>query len=263
MAKAKSLYPKHIYIPDMQCQKDVPTNHIAAASRYILEKRPDTLINAGDTWDMPSLSSYDGPAKKGFNQLDYEADIEAGNEGLRLLDSAIDAHNKSHPRRKQYKPKRILTLGNHENRIWRAADDQPWMRNTMMAGLQYGRWEPIPFLQPIIIDGISYCHYYCRNAKGKVTRSKNGQASAMAQVVREGISATAGHAQGLDVHIQPIGDGTRRRGIIAGSFYQHEPSYMTPQGQNHWRGILVKHEVRDGDYDLLEVSLDYLLRAYT
>lgn len=47
------------------------------------------------------------------------------------------------------------------------------------------------------------------------------------------------------------------------SFYQKDEEYKGPQANCHWRGILVKNEVNDGDYDLLEVSLDYLLRKWT
>jgi hypothetical protein len=37
---------------------------------------------------------------------------------------------------------------------------------------------------------------------------------------------------------------------------------MGPQGNAYWRGLFVKHEVKNGEYDLMEVSLDYLCRKY-
>ncbi len=121
----------------------------------------------------------------------------------------------------------------------------------------------IPFLQPIILSDIVFCHYFCRNAKGHVMQSRRGMPSAMAQVVREGMSAVAGHKQGLDVHIQPVGNGKRHRGIIAGSYYQHSEAYLTAQGQDHWRGVLMLNEVREGgDFDLVEASLGWMLRRW-
>jgi len=260
--RKRSKYPKHAFIPDTQCRPGVPTSHLGAISRYLLEKRPDVWIHAGDNWDMPSLSSYDTGAQKGFEQLDFDAEIEAGNAALTLIDSETDKWNSSHPRRKQYKPRKIITLGNHENRIERAAQDTPWLRSTMLSGLNFRQWKPVPFLKPIVVHGIAYCHFFCRSADGKVKQTRRGQANARLQVQREGMSCTAGHQQGLDVHIQPTGDGARRRGLICGSFYAHDEDYMSPQGQNHWRGMIMKHEVHQGDYALLEVPLDYLLRAY-
>jgi hypothetical protein len=115
----------------------------------------------------------------------------------------------------------------------------------------------------VVLQNIHYCHYFCRNSKGTITSSKGGQSSAMAQVKNEGVSCTAGHKQGLDVHVQESSGG-RKRGIIAGSFYQHTEKYMGNghQGQNHWHGILMKHEVDRGNYDLMEVSLNFLMRKW-
>ena len=44
--------------------------------------------------------------------------------------------------------------------------------------------------------------------------------------------------------------------------YLHDEDYRGPQSNGEWRGILMKHEVRDGQYDLMEVSLDKLCRKY-
>ena len=262
MAK-RSRYRKHAFIPDTQVAPGVKTDHLEAAGRYLLEKRPDVIVHAGDHWDMSSLSMYDKPAAKGFNHEDTAEDFESGNEALERLDAPITAWNRAHRGAKQYHPRKILLRGNHENRVVRATINEPWMRNVLLGQFNNRDWEVIPFLKPIRVDGISYCHFFPRSASGRVMNNRRGQANARLQVMREGMSCTAGHLQGLDSHIQMVGARTRRRGIIAGSFYQHEPDYLSPQGQHHWRGILLKHEVRAGDFDLLEVSMAYLLRAYT
>ena len=74
-------------------------------------------------------------------------------------------------------------------------------------------------------------------------------------------SCVAGHQQGLSTHIHHTGNRTIR-GIIAGSFYMHQEAYLSPQGTNYWRGILMLHEVKNGNFGLMEVSLDYLRRKY-
>jgi len=75
------------------------------------------------------------------------------------------------------------------------------------------------------------------------------------------MSCTAGHKQGLDVYIYGTSHGMMR-GVIAGSFYQHEEEYLSPQGTQYWRGILLKTEVHKGAYNLVEVSMNYLRRKY-
>jgi hypothetical protein len=49
-------------------------------------------------------------------------------------------------------------------------------------------------------------------------------------------------------------------GLIAGACYVHAEPYLGYQGNSHFRGIVVKNEVRDGHYDIMRVSLDYLSR---
>ena len=77
-----------------------------------------------------------------------------------------------------------------------------------------------------------------------------------------GRSFVQGHRQGLEVALQQLPTGERRRGIVAGSFYQHDEEFLGPQG-DHWRGILMLTEVQNGDFDVVEVSLDYLRRRYS
>jgi hypothetical protein len=122
-------------------------------------------------------------------------------------------------------------------------------------------WEIHPYLSPVVIDGIAYAHLFVKGANGRVVNKRFGAANARTQVLREMRSCTSGHKPGLDVHIQPIGVGSLR-GVIAGSFYQHEEEYMSLQGTTYWRGVLMKHEVHRGDYSLMEVSLKYLLRKW-
>ena len=98
----------HCYIPDTQAKPGVPTKHLEWIGRYLLEKRPDKIIHAGDHADMPSLSSYDR-GKKCFEGQRYNKDIEAANEAWAILNGPIEEHNAkvrsygSHSR--QYRPR--------------------------------------------------------------------------------------------------------------------------------------------------------------
>jgi hypothetical protein len=72
----------------------------------------------------------------------------------------------------------------------------------------------------------------------------------------------AGHLQGRDVAYGKRADGKSITAIIAGSFYQHDEDYLSPLGNQHWRGVYMLHEVVDGQMDEMPVSLNYLLRNY-
>jgi hypothetical protein len=81
-----------------------------------------------------------------------------------------------------------------------------------------------------------------------------------------GRSFTQGHQQVLQYGVRPAWDSrgkpTMQHGLVAGACYLHDEDYMGPQGNAYWRGIVVCHEVRDGTYDPMFLSLDYLCRRY-
>jgi hypothetical protein len=156
----------------------------------------------------------------------------------------------------------VLLRGNHEDRIRRAIEDDAQMDGAMSFDhLLSPGWEVYDFLVPVFIDGIGYSHFWANPMSGRPlggmmeTRLKN-----------IGHSFTAGHQQTLQTGMRfihgPNGP-VQHRGLVAGACYLHDEDYKGPQGNAHWRGIIVKHEVDGlGGYDLMEVSLDYLCRKY-
>lgn len=241
---------KHIVIPDTQCKPGVSLDHMEWAGRYVAEKQPDVVVHLGDNWDMPSLSSYD-KGKKSFEGRRYKADIEAGNDGMELFNRAIAKMRKP--------PRKVFTIGNHEERILRAVEMDAAFEGVIgLHDLSLAGWEVQPYLRPIEIHGILYAHFFYNPRTGKPW---GGTAATVLRHV--GQSFIQGHKQGLDIAIHDLPTGKRRRGIIAGSYYQHNEVYLGAQGNHHWRGILVLHEVKAGNFDLLEVSLDYLRRRYS
>lgn len=247
---------RHLFIPDTQVQPGVRTNHITALGNYIAHWKPDVIVIAGDWYDMKSLCVYDRDLADVTSRR-YQQDVTAG-------DNAITELMRPWVLDKKYKPRLVYTLGNHEERALRLLDSQPQLRGAIQMPWDYAKqmgWEIYPYLKPVVVDGIAYCHQFVKSANGRVTNTKWGAPNARTQVLREMRSTTAGHKPGLDVHLHPIGVGSLR-GLIAGSFYQHQEKWMTAQGDEYWRGVLVKHEVRKGNYDLMEVSLSYLLRKW-
>lgn len=243
---------KHCVIPDCQVKDGVPLEHLRWAGQYIAEKRPDVIICIGDFADMASLSRYN--SKLRAENLRYKKDISAVHRGLELLMTPIV----SEP---GYNPRLEMVPGNHENMINRYVEENPIMQGTISPkdlGYEAWGWTVHEYLKPVKIDGISYCHYFYNPNTGKPYAGANLET----RLKTIGMSFTMGHQQGLQVAIRDLADGTRQRGLVAGSFYQHEESYKGPQGNGHWQGIIMKHEVENGNYDLMEVSLKYLKRRY-
>lgn len=243
---------KHLIIADTQVKPSSDLSYLKALSNYIAEKQPDVIVHIGDHFDMESLSSYD-KGKKSFEGRRVKKDLEAGYAGMDCLTSSFKGIL-------GYNPRMVYCLGNHEERIDRFANDNPEFEGFLGTKLldveKYG-WEVYPFLKPVAIDGIYYVHYLSNPFNG---RPYGG--TAMNQLKTIGRSFVVGHKQTLDIAIRPTIDGKMQIGIINGAFYPHDEDYKGYQGNNHFRGVTMLHDVHDGYGDPMMVSLKYLMERY-
>lgn len=251
---------KHCFIPDVQARPGDDFTFLRAIGNYLVDKKPDVIINAGDFADMPSLSSYD-VGKKDYEGRRYAKDIGAAQEAMVTLLTPLWEYNARAKRNKEklYKPRMVLTLGNHENRINRAINDDPKLDGLISVDdLEYNEagWEVHPFLDVVVIDGVAYSHYFTTGVAGRPA------STASALLSKKHMSCVAGHQQGRQIASAFRADGSPITCIIAGSCYEHEEGYLGPQGNKHWRGLVVLHEVDNGSFDEMFVSLDYMKNNY-
>lgn len=251
---------KHLVIPDVQVRPGDDLGFLNRIGKYIVDKKPDTVVCLGDFADMPSLSSYD-VGKKNFEGRRYILDYAAARSAMATLLAPLQQYNGTarKTKHKQYNPKLVLTLGNHEDRINRAVNNDAKLDGVLSIddlGYEEFGWEVRPFLEVVVLDGVAYSHYFTSGVLGRPATS------AAAQLNKKHMSCIAGHQQGLQIATGHQADGKRLTSIIAGSCYEHDEDYMGPQGNKHWRGILMLHDVKDGEFDLMPVSLDYLKKKY-
>ncbi len=251
---------KHLFIPDVQAKPGVDFSYLTCIGKFILHKKPDIIICAGDFADMPSLSSYD-KGKKSFEGRRYKEDIAAAKKAMNTLLKPMKDYNAKQKRlkQKQYKPRMVLTLGNHEDRIMRAVESQAEFEGVIgYHDLPYQDWEVIDYLKPINIDGVIYVHFLANPMTGKPYGG-----TAKFQLKEAGNSFVAGHKQTMDIATRFTLGGKQEWGIICGSCYEHDEVYKGYQGNHHFRGVIMLHDVKEGSFDPMLVSLDYLKARYS
>lgn len=254
-------HPKrHFLIPDLQCRPGVPTAHLDWIAQAIVDYLPDTVVNIGDHWDMPSLSAYDGPGSMAMEGARYEEDIQAGNDAFERLCKPMEEEQARRVRRKMkgWNPRKIYCMGNHENRIWRAVCASPKFAGTIGEHhLKTRDWERHPYLARVWQDGLLYSHFF------QSSHSSHAIGGTIDNRLNKiGVSFVQGHEQGFRYGTRIQGSGATWHGLVAGSAYIHDESYRGNQGNGHWRGVVVLNEVRNGDYCVMPLTLDYLCRKY-
>lgn len=251
----------HLYLPDCQIRPGDDLGFLAAIGNYLIDKKPDVFVCGGDFADMPSLSSYD-VGKKSFEGRRYKNDIDSVHKAMETLLTPMWEFNKraKKNKEKQYHPRMVMTLGNHCDRINRAVNDDPKLEGVLsiedLKYKEYG-WEVHDFTEVVVIDGVAYSHYFTTGVAGRPA------STASALLSKKHMSCIAGHQQGRQIASAFRADGTPITCIIAGSCYEHDEDYMGPQGNKHWRGLVVLHEVDNGSFDEMFVSLGYIKEKYS
>lgn len=251
---------KILVLPDVQAKPGIDFTYLTRIGTYVMDKRPDVIVCIGDFSDMESLSSYD-KGKKSFEGRRFKKDIEAAKDAMCAFLTPMWEFNDKAKKNKEklYRPRMVMLLGNHEDRINRAINEDPALDGILSTDLlEYAvdGWEVYRFLEVVAIDGIAFSHYFQTGVMGRPA------SSAQAQLNKKHQSCIAGHQQGLQIASGFRADGSMITSIIAGSCYEHDENYLGPQGNKHWRGFLVLHDVRDGQFDPMFVSLNYINNRY-
>lgn len=242
---------KIAFLPDPQVKPDEDLAYLSRVGSYLAAKRPDVIVCAGDFGDMPSLSSYD-KGKLSFEGRRYWKDVEAVHRGQEALLMPIEMEA-------GYSPRKIMLGGNHEQRILRAVDEDPKLEGTMgLENLKYEEfgWETPEFLEPVKINDVMFAHYFTSGVKGLPITS------AARLLSLKHMSCVAGHQQGKQIAYATRADGATITGMIVGSMYEHNEKYLGPQGNSGWRGLVMLHEVKDGSFDEMMISLSYINKKF-
>jgi predicted phosphodiesterase len=212
---------------DAHAEYDVPNDRFDWAGRMAAELAPDVLVQIGDLADMKSLSKYD-EGKKCFEGRRYWKDIDVAKDGLDRIERQIGGS----------KIRKVMTLGNHEDRINRIVDLEPrfdGMVSTKDLGLEERGWEVFDFLHPVEIGGFTFIHFY-----GPTNRFYGGTVvPARTALMKTHTPMVFGHTHRLSYADEPRADGSRIMVINCGCYFEHFEAWASPQQQAQWnRGIL-------------------------
>lgn len=248
----------HLVLPDSHAHPDYPNDRADWVGKLILDIKPDVVVNIGDMWDMPSMSSYD-KGKKSFYGRSYRKDIDAGLEFDERLWAPIR-------KAKKKRPYAIFCEGNHEERMKRALSLSPELEGT----IGFNDFELEKNYDEIVeytggtpgfttIDGISYAHYFTSGLKGLPI---GGEHHAASLIAKQFVSCSVGHSHLADFAMRSRPDGTKIMGLVAGNYQDYESEWAGESNKLWWQGVVVKREVENGMYSPQFISIRALKKEY-
>lgn len=248
----------HLVVADAHSHPDFPNTRADWLSRLIIDLRPDVVVNLGDDADMASISSYD-KGKRSFHGKSYRRDIDHHNDFQSRVWDPVKA-------RKKRMPYRVILEGNHERRIEKALDLSPELEGTL--GFQdYGYSE---YYEDIIryeggtpgtitIDGVLYAHYLVSGVMGRPVSGLHPAASLNAKAHR---SCVVGHIHTTDYSVATTAVGEKIQSLVAPCFFDYDMDWAGTVNRLYSRGVVILHDVEDGNYDPEWVSMNRLERYY-
>lgn len=248
----------HLFIPDPHAHPDYNNDRAIWLGKLIKDIKPDVVINVGDMWDLPSMSSYD-KGKASFHGNNYKRDLDAG---LDFDDKLWSAVRKA----KKKKPRRVFIEGNHEHRLKKALDLQPELNGLVSFKsfdldrnytdiVEYNGGTP----GIINIDGIDYSHFFI---SGTMCKAVGGEHLGASLIKKRFVSSTCGHTHTLDWSVRNKPDGKPVMGLVGGVFQDYDSIWAGAANKLWWRGVVVKRNVEDGCYDPEFISIERLREVY-
>lgn len=229
---------------------------LKAIGKLIVKERPTHIVHIGDHFDMKSLSTYDFAKNNRmvFDGAEVNADVNAGRTAmLELITPMWKLRNKQRLNKKKlYSPELHFTMGNHEQRVDRFNELKGLVDLTQEVK-NFG-FTVHPFLKPVKIGGVAFVHYAYNPLSG---RPLGGTAEYRLNKLK--MSFVQGHEQVFKYAQEYLNDGRKISALVCGSCYLHEEDYKGYQGNNHFRGVAMLHNVKDGMYDLEQISVERLL----
>jgi hypothetical protein len=248
----------HLIIPDSHAHYQHHNKRAEWLGELIADVKPDVVVNIGDCWDMPSLSSYDR-GRRSFQGRSYRADIDAGLDFNERLWSRVT-------RRKKKLPRTVFLEGNHEHRIHRAIDLQPELDGAIgYSDLNLSEWYDDIILYEgstpghIEIDGVTYAHYFISGVAG---RPVGGEHPATSLITKKLSSATQGHLHLADWSTRMALSGNPIMGCFVGSYLDYQTDWAGVISNLWWNGVVIKRNVENGCYDPEFVSLSRIRKEY-
>lgn len=233
--------------------------------KFLVDKRPDIVVNIGDFITLDSLSAWDTDKRRKMEMRRYDKEIQSGKEALAALWQPAIEYNKYAKRRKKkaYIPTYIHLEGNHEERAERYLDYNPHLEGKIDV---YRDLE----LETYSAKWIKYRNYWVHNGImfSHIPFQRNGRPLTGQDLCRKALTLTNysiifGHSHRFGVdNVHRFGAKHLQQALNIGCYFEHQPDYVEGSPTDYWRGVVVLDNYKSHRFDIQTYSLSSIRSTY-
>jgi len=252
-----------IIIPDSHCKPGVDNDRYDWVAKFIVEYKPDYVVELGDFVDTESLCSYTIGKKSHENKRLVEDILHAQEARHRLtqpIHDEVERLTKNH--RKRWHPTLIALGGNHENRVMKLQENQPFLDGILtedLSGAAEAGWDYYPFGEIVTIENIDFSHYFKAKGRQNPLAGKNLPHRLIQERKR---SSVQGHSHLWGYYTERNEVGGSLCALVAGCYFDHWEGYAGNDNNMWWRGITVLKNVDNSHFDVSQISYEEIRNAY-
>jgi hypothetical protein len=250
-----------LVIPDPHDEPGVSKERFEWLGKLIVDVLPDAIVHLGDGLSLDSLSSYDVGTLAAEGRR-YDEDVHSFHHSMSLIEEPTLKYNQKMKRLKktQYTPRKIYCIGNHEQRILKAVNENPKFVNVLSLNdlrLQERGWEVYPLTEPAEVFGIAFAHYFTSGIMGRAISGINHARNLVAKTYT---SSVVGHSHDRSYWEDTDVFGKKVFGLVAGCYFDH-PLQYTKEYDRNWPGLILLR-VEDNQVDPEFISLKRMKEMY-
>ena len=240
----------------------VPNDRYSWLGDFLYDLKPDYVVDLGDGADMRSLNTFDTRSPSAIVSQSYQKDVEHYNDAMERMRWKFRHH-------KRKRPFYIGFEGNHEQRIKKAISHDPRLEGSKY-GISFGHLQTDHWFDeyheytnsaPALVnyDGVIYGHYVASGNYGTAMSTKHHGYSLVEKLA---CSATVGHTHKFNYYYKGDARPNALHGLVVGCFKGAAEGWAGQANQEWRKGLVVKREVSNGNYDLEWISLGRLEQEY-
>lgn len=164
---------KVVFVTDSHDSPEIPQDRFTWIGKFIADSNPDYFVHGGDFATINSVSRFDSFGTiTGNERSQLQAEIDSLKRAVDLLCEPLEKSN--------CKAKRIITFGNHDERLWLHENQHPELEGMLWSQIEnafgekdfitraYKTWQ--------FIEGVGFTHAPI-NAAGKPYAAKHPENS--------------------------------------------------------------------------------------